>query len=112
MGRFGLISVSPCGSARSRLLLADASTFVKSTRVSVLIRGPLGNGGRRWLTDPATRAGRGRGRARELLTFKVGGAALKGAKAVVTGAVKGGARLAKGAIALITKGAKWILAKA
>jgi hypothetical protein len=45
------------------------------------------------------------------LTFKVGGAAMKGAKAVVKGVVKGGVKLAKGAIALITKGLKWILAK-
>lgn len=45
------------------------------------------------------------------LTFKVGGAALKGAKAVAKGVAKGAVKLAKGAVNLIVKGAKFIIEK-
>jgi hypothetical protein len=43
------------------------------------------------------------------LTFKAGGAALKGAKALAKGAVKGGVALAKGAAKMITQAAKWVI---
>jgi hypothetical protein len=45
------------------------------------------------------------------LTFKAGGAALKGAKALVKGAVRGGVTLAKGAVRAISRGAKWLIEK-
>jgi hypothetical protein len=43
------------------------------------------------------------------LTFKVGEAAAGGAKAIVKGAVKGAAKLAKGVVSIISKGLKWVL---